>query len=108
MNSWLKTVWYNSFFFPIADIVSSITVGLIVWYGGLQNVTNIELDEYGTIFAFILLSSMLFQPLRQIADKFNTLQMGMVAANRVFKILDTDSSIEDSGTVEKDLVLGNI
>jgi len=108
MNAWLKTVWYNSFFFPIADIVSSITIGLIVWYGGLQNVTNIQLDEYGTIFAFILLSSMLFQPLRQIADKFNTLQMGMVAANRVFKILDTDSVIEDFGTVEKDHVLGNI
>ena len=108
MNAWLKTVWYNSFFFPIADIVSSITVGLIVWYGGLQNVTNIEVDEYGTIFAFILLSSMLFQPLRQIADKFNTLQMGMVAANRVFKILDTDSNIEDLGTLEKDHVLGNI
>jgi len=108
MNAWLKTVWYNSFFFPIADIVSSITVGLIVWYGGLQNVTNIQLDEYGTIFAFILLSGMLFQPLRQIADKFNTLQMGMVAANRVFNILDTDSHIEDIGTVEKDHVLGNI
>jgi ABC-type multidrug transport system fused ATPase/permease subunit len=108
MNAWLKTVWYNSFFFPIADIVSSITVGLIVWYGGLQNVTNIQLDEYGTIFAFILLSSMLFQPLRQIADKFNTLQMGMVAANRVFKILDTSSHIEDIGTIEKDHVLGNI
>jgi len=83
MNAWLKTVWYNSFFFPIADIVSSITVGLIVWYGGLQNVTNIQLDEYGTIFAFILLSGMLFQPLRQIADKFNTLQMGMVAAKQI-------------------------
>jgi len=108
MNAWLKTVWYNSFFFPIADIVSSITIGLIVWYGGLQNVTNIEVDEYGTIFAFILLSGMLFQPLRQIADKFNTLQMGMVAANRVFKILDTDSHIEDIGTLEKDHVLGNI
>ena len=108
MNAWLKTVWYNSFFFPIADIVSSITVGLIVWYGGLQNVTNIEVDEYGTIFAFILLSGMLFQPLRQIADKFNTLQMGMVAANRVFKILDTDSNIEDFGTIEKDHVLGKI
>ncbi|WP_297793863.1 ABC transporter ATP-binding protein [uncultured Eudoraea sp.] len=108
MNAWLKTVWYNSFFFPIADFVSSITIGLIVWYGGLQNVTNIEADEYGTIFAFILLSGMLFQPLRQIADKFNTLQMGMVAANRVFKILDTDSHIEDKGTLEKDHVLGNI
>ena len=107
-NAWLKTVWYNSFFFPIADIVSSITVGLIVWYGGLQNVTNIEVDEYGTIFAFILLSGMLFQPLRQIADKFNTLQMGMVAANRVFKILDTQSHIDDSGTYEKKDVKGNI
>jgi ABC-type multidrug transport system fused ATPase/permease subunit len=108
MNAWLKTVWYNSFFFPIADIVSSITVGLIVWYGGLQNVANIEVNEYGTIFSFILLSGMLFQPLRQIADKFNTLQMGMVAANRVFKILDTDSYIKDIGTVEKDHVIGNI
>ena len=111
-KAWLKTVWYNSFFFPIADIVSSITVGLIVWYGGLQNVESLRLDEsgeeFGTIFAFILLSSMLFQPLRQIADKFNTLQMGMVAANRVFKILDTDSKIDDLGTEVKEHVLGNI
>jgi ABC-type multidrug transport system fused ATPase/permease subunit len=107
-KAWLKTVWYNSFFFPVADIVSSITVGLIVWYGGLQNVTNLKVDEYGTIFAFILLSGMLFQPLRQIADKFNTLQMGMVAANRVFAILDTDSRIDDSGTEEREHVLGNI
>ncbi len=107
-NAWLKTVWYNSFFFPIADIVSSITVGLIVWYGGLQNVTNLGVDEYGTIFAFILLSGMLFQPLRQIADKFNTLQMGMVAANRVFKILDTESHIADLGTVVKEDVKGDI
>lgn len=107
-NAWLKTVWYNSFFFPIADIVSSITVGLIVWYGGLQNVTNIAADEYGTIFAFILLSGMLFQPLRQIADKFNTLQMGMVAANRVFKILDTESHIPDTGEEEVAHMKGTI
>lgn len=107
-NAWLKTVWYNSFFFPIADIVSSITVGLIVWYGGLQNVTNIAEEEYGTIFSFILLSGMLFQPLRQIADKFNTLQMGMVAANRVFRILDTESFIDDKGKVEKADVNGDI
>ena len=107
-QAWLKTVWYNSFFFPVADIVSSITVGLIVWYGGLQNVTQLKVDEFGTIFAFILLSGMLFQPLRQIADKFNTLQMGMVAANRVFKILDTESRIEDSGTIQTDQVQGKI
>ncbi|MCM4169558.1 putative ABC transporter ATP-binding protein [Arenibacter antarcticus] len=107
-NAWLKTVWYNSIFFPIAEIVSSITVGLIVWYGGLQNVANINKEEYGTIFMFILLSSMLFRPLRQIADKFNTLQMGMVAANRVFKILDTESNIEDLGTVDKEHIKGDI
>lgn len=107
-NAWLKTVWYNSIFFPIAEIVSSIAIGLIVWYGGLLNIANIGPNEYGSIFAFILLSDMLFRPLRQIADKFNTLQMGMVAANRVFKILDTDSQIEDSGLIEKTAIKGDI
>ena len=107
-NAWLKTVWYNSIFFPIAEIVSSITVGLIVWYGGLQNVANITTDIAGTIFAFIMLIDMLFRPLRQIADKFNTLQMGMVAANRVFKILDTDSHIQDVGTYENGHIRGDI
>jgi len=107
-NAWLKTVWYNSIFFPIAEIVSSIGVGLIVWYGGLQNVSGLEEQEFGTIFAFILLIDMLFRPLRQIADKFNTLQMGMVAANRVFKILDTESNIPDLGTVIEEDMKGNI
>ena len=107
-NAWLKTVWYNSFFFPIAEIVTSIAIGLVVWYGGLQNITNISEDIAGTIFAFILYIEMLFRPLRQIADKFNTLQMGMVAANRVFKILDTESFITDNGSLVKDDVQGNI
>jgi ABC-type multidrug transport system fused ATPase/permease subunit len=96
-KAWIKTVWYNSVFFPVADIVSSITIGLIVWYGGLQNLSGITASDYGTIFTFILLSEMLFRPLRQIADKFNTLQMGMVAAARVFKILDTEDQTEISG-----------
>jgi len=107
-NAWLKTVWYNSIFFPIAEIVSSIAVGLVVWYGGLQNVSGLGAEEFGTIFAFILLIDMLFRPLRQIADKFNTLQMGMVAANRVFKILDTQSNIEDLGSIDKNDIKGNI
>ena len=107
-NAWLKTVWYNSIFFPIAEIVSAIAVGLIVWYGGLQNVANLNEAQSGTIFTFIMLSGMLFRPLRQIADKFNTLQMGMVAANRVFKILDTDSHIADDGTYVAKEVKGDI
>ncbi|WP_088341667.1 ABC transporter ATP-binding protein [Robiginitalea sediminis] len=99
-NAWLKTVWYNSFFFPIAEIVTSIAIGLVVWYGGLQDITNLGADNKGIIFGFILLIEMLFRPLRQIADKFNTLQMGMVAAGRVFRILDTESRIEDHGDLE--------
>jgi len=106
--AWLKTVWYNSIFFPIAEIVSSVAIGLVVWYGGLQNVANISDNAAGTIFAYILCIEILFRPLRQIADKFNTLQMGMVAANRVFAILDTVSNIDDLGTVVKAKVKGDI
>ncbi|MFD0861841.1 ABC transporter ATP-binding protein [Sungkyunkwania multivorans] len=105
-KAWLRTVWYNSIFFPIAELSSSVTIGLIVWYGGLRAAAG-EL-EIGTIFSFILLIGMLFRPLRQIADKFNTLQMGMVAANRVFAILDTESTIEDQGALEIEKVRGDI
>ena len=107
-NAWLKTVWYNSIFFAVAELLAAVSIGLIVWFGGVQNVTGVGADEYGDIFTFILFSGMLFRPLRQIADKFNTLQMGMVAANRVFKILDTSSTIEDSGTTQAKSLKGNI
>ncbi|WP_242158810.1 ABC transporter ATP-binding protein [Aestuariivivens sediminis] len=96
-KGWLKTVWYNSFFFPIADLASSVTIGLVAWYGGLNVVLDTNVTQ-GVLIAFIMYIPMLFRPLRQIADKFNTLQMGMVAANRVFKVLDTTSQIDDAGT----------
>ena len=107
-KAWLKTVWYNSIFFPLAELSTSITIGLIVWYGGLNLLLEESNITLGTIFLFIQLSQMLFRPLRQIADKFNTLQMGMVAANRVFRILDTQSSITKNGKLELDKCLGNI
>ena len=96
-NAWLKTVWYNSIFFPIAEISYSIGIGLVVYFGVIQNINDVGLNDTGSIFAFFFLMDLLFRPLRQIADKFNTLQMGMVAANRVFTILDTDSHIPDTG-----------
>ncbi|MDT0646746.1 ABC transporter ATP-binding protein [Zunongwangia sp. F260] len=102
-KAWVKTVWYNSIFFPIAEMSTSITIGLIVWFGGLRAIES-DAVSLGVIIMFIELSQMLFKPLRQIADKFNTLQMGMVAANRVFGVLDTRSTIKDEGTKEvKDL-----
>ena len=107
-NAWLKTVWYNSIFFPVAEISYSIGIGLVVYFGVVQNIENEALNDTGSIFAFFFLMDLLFRPLRQIADKFNTLQMGMVAANRVFKILDTDSHIADTGTLVKEDVKGAI
>lgn len=106
-KAWVKTVWYNSIFFPIAEMSTSITIGLIVWYGGLRVVENDALS-LGIIIMFIELAQMLFRPLRQIADKFNTLQMGMVAANRVFAILDTEESIKDDGKLEINHLKGEI
>ena len=107
-KAWLKTVWYNSIFFPIAEISISISVGLIVWYAG-SNIIQLEnFVSLGTIFLFIQLSQMLFRPLRQIADKFNTLQMGMVAAKRVFEILDSDYNIIDKGTLKNEEINGDI
>ena len=107
-QAWLKTVWYNSIFFPISEISTSITVGLIVWYAGFNNIAVENSVSLGTIFLFIQLSQMLFRPLRQIADKFNTLQMGMVAANRVFKILDTEEFVNDFGKIKSKSIKGNI
>ncbi len=107
-NAWLKTVWYNSIFFPVAEISNSIGIGLVVYFGVIQNIENVGLDNKGAIVAFFFLMDLLFRPLRQIADKFNTLQMGMVAANRVFKILDTDSHIADDGNLDKADVKGDI
>ncbi len=94
----VKAVWYYSIFFPIAEILSSITVGLLVWYGGLDIVNSGE-TNVGEIIAFIMMAQMLFRPLWQIADKFNTLQMGMVAGDRVFEVLDTDSQITEKGDI---------
>ena len=103
-KAWLKTVWYNSIFFPVAELSTSITMGLLVWYGGLSVIAQENGITLGSIFLFIQLTQMLFRPLRQIADKFNTLQMGMVAVQRVFDLMSTNSHIPDDGLLEaKDL-----
>ena len=99
-DAWLRTVWINSIFFPIAEISTSICIGLLVWWGGFNNL-NGETISLGTLFLFISMSGLLFRPLRQIADRFNTLQMGMVSTERIFKILEDDLEITDNGNIEK-------
>ena len=106
-KAWLKTVWYNSIFFPVADILSSLTLGLVVWYGGMNTVLD-GTASIGELTAFIMMIPMLFRPLNQIANKFNTLLMGMVAAERVFNILDTNSVIKDTGPEIANKIRGKI
>ena len=98
-DAWLRTVWINSIFFPIAEISTSICIGLLVWYGGFNNL-NGENISLGTLFLFISMSGLLFRPLRQIADRFNTLQMGMVSTERIFNILENDNQISDNGSLK--------
>lgn len=107
-NAWLRTVWYNSIFFAVAELLGSVATGLVVYFGVLKNLDIAQNLDLGSVFAFFFFIDLLFRPLRQIADKFNTLQMGMVAANRVFNILDTESHIINDGTVEKSAMKGNI
>jgi len=106
-KAWVRTVWYNSIFFPIAEILPSIAIGLVVWYGGLNAIADSSVTP-GEIISFIMMNNMLFRPLRQIADKFNTLQMGMVAAERVFKIVDAEETETDLGEIPVKTFNGNV
>ena len=106
-EAYVKTIWYFSIFFPIAEILSSIGIGLIVWFGSKQIIGGFVAGP-GTVMAFVQMAQMLFRPLRQIADKFNQLQMGIVSGERVFKVIDTQSSIVKNGTIQVKKLKGNI
>lgn len=98
-KAWLKTILYNSIFFPIADIISSITLGLVIFNGGIQIINGNEFTTQGQMTAYIMFIGFLFSPLRQIADKFNEMQMGMISANRVFDIIETQEDVQQNGTI---------
>jgi ABC-type multidrug transport system fused ATPase/permease subunit len=106
--AWLKNILYNSIFFPIADIVSSLTLGAIVYYAGISIISGSNDSTIGDLFAYTMLINMLFNPLRQIADKFNVMQMGIVAADRVFEILEFQEQVQDDGTIVASHFKGNI
>ena len=93
----IRGVFYYSVFFPIVEIISSIAIGLVVWYGAKETINGQA--SAGVIVAFIMYISMIFRPIRQIADKFNTLQMGMVASKRIFALVDDETYIEPTGNI---------
>jgi len=93
----IKSIFYYALFFPIIEVLSAMSIGLAVWYGGMNAATGGSVT-IGELTAIIIFIGMLFRPLRQLADRFNTLQMGMVASERVLKLLDNQEDIEANGT----------
>jgi ATP-binding cassette subfamily B protein len=102
----IDSIFYYAVFFPVVEVILAVAMGLMVWYGA-NSVIKLE-TTLGILIAFILYLNMLFRPLRFLADKFNTLQMGLVAADRVFKVLDNDDVTENSGTLKEGKLKGNL
>jgi ATP-binding cassette subfamily B multidrug efflux pump len=98
----IKSIFYYALFFPIIEVLSAISIGLGVWYGGMNAAQGGDVTV-GELTAIIIFIGMLFRPLRQLADRFNTLQMGMVASERVLKLLDSDHELELKGQRQIDL-----
>ncbi len=105
-NAHIRTVWANAIFFPVVELLSATSLALLVWIGSRGIID--ESVSFGNLVAFILYTHMLFRPIRQLADRFNTLQMGMVSSERVFKVLDTNARIEDNGNIKLQDVKGQL
>ncbi|WP_229704659.1 ABC transporter ATP-binding protein [Mucilaginibacter phyllosphaerae] len=113
----IRSNWYYSIFFPVVEILFAICIALLVWYGCKRILNDQQMHALsaspngitpGVITGFIVLLNMLFRPIRQLADKFNTLQMGMVGADRIFKVLDTDEVATDEGKLAPPALRGEI
>lgn len=102
----LRSVMYYSIYFPVAEVIQAAGIGLIVWYGA-GGVINQELT-LGMLIAFIMYVQMFFRPIRMIADRFNTLQMGIVSSNRILKLLDSDEHIPNEGTYKPAKLKGDV
>ncbi|MGY6743755.1 MAG: ABC transporter ATP-binding protein [Cecembia sp.] len=102
----IKSVLYYSIYFPVAEIIQAIGIGLVVWYGA-TGVFDAEI-KVGVLISFIMYLQLFFRPIRMIADRFNTLQLGVVSSSRIFKLLDSDEQIPNEGTLKPEKVKGNI
>ncbi|MEM6844830.1 MAG: ABC transporter ATP-binding protein [Bacteroidota bacterium] len=102
----LRSVMYYSVYFPVADVIMATGIGLLVWYGA-RGVLHEEVT-IGILIAFIMYINMFFRPIRQIADRFNTLQMGIVSSSRILNLLDSTEHIDDNGQHTKDHLKGHV
>ncbi len=104
----IKSIWYFSLFLPIIDMLSALSIGLAIWYGGWRSLTDPGSVSIGDLTALTLFINMLYRPLRQLADRFNTLQMGMVASDRVLKLVERDDQLERPGSHHGSKVMGSV
>ncbi len=102
----LRSILAYAIFFPVVDIISALSLGLMVWYGA-RGVLSDEVT-IGTLVAFPLYISMLYRPVRMLADKFNTMQMGLIAAERVFHLLENKNTAADTGTLRPERLRGEV
>ncbi len=102
----IKGIFAYSVFFPVVEIVLALSLGLLVWYGSVRILHHAILP--GVIIAFVLYINQLFRPLRMMADKFNVLQMGVIAGERVFAILDSDEHLKNNGSLQVASINGNV
>lgn len=105
-NAHIRANWYFSIFFPVLEIIIAISTGLLVWYGSKQIMEDVI--SPGVVVAFLMYINIIFRPIRELIDKFNTLQMGMVSAERIFDILDTDEITPDTGNHKPNDIKGSI
>lgn len=105
-NAHIRANWYFSIFFPVLEIIIAISTGLLVWYGSKQIMEDVI--SPGVVVAFLMYINIIFRPIRELIDKFNTLQMGMVSAERIFDILDTDEITPDTGDHKPNDIKGSI
>lgn len=105
-QSYLDSIFYYAVFFPVVEFISALALALMVWLGA-QGYLEGKVT-FGALVAFPIYLNLLFRPIRMIADHFNTLQMGLIAAERVFKVLDDQGQISDHGTLEPDHVDGHV
>ena len=104
----IKSIWYFSLFLPIIDMLSALSIGLAIWYGGWRSLADPGSVSIGDLTALTLFINMLYRPLRQLADRFNTLQMGMVASDRVLKLVEREDQLERPGSHRGSKVMGSV
>jgi len=102
----IRSVLYYSVYFPVAEIIQAIGIGLVVWYGAV-GVLGMDL-KIGILISFIMYLQLFFRPIRMIADRFNTLQMGVVSSSRIFKLLAASEHIANEGNFNPDKIQGNV